>query len=138
MEGCSMKRTASVPLAAILTLSASFGLAAAQQPPTALAPAESNPFFSASPLPYQAPPFDRIKESDYAPALEEGMKRQLAEIDAIAHHPEPPTFANTLEAMERSGELLTRAAKVFFNLAQSNTSETMQRSEEHTSELQSP
>src|SRR6202162_4761410 len=134
-----MKRTPSVPLAAILTLSASFGLAAAQQPTTSPAPAaESNPFFSASPLPYQAPPFDRIKESDYAPAIEEGMKRQLAEIDAIANSPEPPTFANTLEAMERSGELLTRAAKVFFNLTQSNTSETMQRSEEHTSELQSP
>src|ERR1700693_3341210 len=127
MEGCSMKRTASVPLAAILPPSASFGLAAAQQPTTALAPAESNPFFSASPLPYQAPPFDRIKESDYAPALEEGMKRQLAEIDAIANNPEPPAFVNTLEAMERSGELLTRAAKVFFNLTQSNTSKTMQK-----------
>jgi len=123
-----MKRRSSVPIALIFALSGSARLAAAQQPTTAPAPAaESNPFFSASPLPYQAPPFDRIKESDYAPALEEGMKRQLAEIDAIAHHPEPPTFANTLEAMERSGELLTRAAKVFFNLAQSNTSETMQK-----------
>jgi peptidyl-dipeptidase Dcp len=55
------------------------------------------------------------------------MKRQIVEMDAIANDPEPPTFANTLEAMERSGELLTRAAKVFFGLTQSNTSETMQK-----------
>ena len=84
---------------------------------------DTNPFAKASALPYQAPPFDRIKESDYAPALEEGMKRQIAEIAAIADNPEPPTFANTLEAMERSGELLTRAGKVFFNITQSNTSD---------------
>ena len=122
-----MKRRSSVSIAVILTLSVSSRLTG-QQPGAPPAPALStNPFFSASPLPYQAPPFDRIKESDYAPAIEEGMKRQLAEIDAIAENPEPPTFANTLEAMERSGELLTRAAKVFFNLTQSNTSETLQK-----------
>ena len=122
-----MKRRSSISIALILTLSVSSRLAA-QQPGATPAPAAgTNPFFSASPLPYQVPPFDRIKESDYAPAIEEGMKRQLAEIDAIAENPEPPTFANTLEAMERSGELLTRAAKVFFNLTQSNTSETMQK-----------
>ncbi len=123
-----MKRTAMVPLAVIASLFASLGVAAARQAPAAPAPAAgSNPFFAASPLPYQAPPFDRIKESDYQPAIEEGMKRQLAEIDAIASNPEPPTFANTLEAMERTGELLTRVAKVFFGLTQSNTSETMQK-----------
>ena len=91
------------------------------------ASARANPLFTASPLPYQAPPFDRIQEGDYAPAIEEGMKRQIAEIEAIANNPEPPTFANTLEAMERSGELLTRASKIFFNLAQSNTSDAMQK-----------
>ena len=123
-----MKRFTSVSIAAILGVFASFGLADARQAAAAPPPAaESNPFFSASPLPFQAPPFDRIKDSDYAPAIEEGMKRQLAEIEAIADNPEPPTFANTLEAMERSGELLTRVAKVFFNLAQSNTNETMQK-----------
>jgi peptidyl-dipeptidase Dcp len=120
-----MKRHVSVSIA-ILGVSASF-LIARQTVPAPPQGAESNPFFRASTLLYQAPPFDRIKESDYTPALEEGMKRQLAEIEAIANNPEPPTFANTLEAMERSGELLTRAAKVFFNLAQSNTSETMQK-----------
>ena len=89
--------------------------------------ADSNPFFQKSPLQDQAPPFDKIKDADYAPAIEEGMKRQIAEIDAIANDPATPTFANTLEAMERSGELLTRVAKVFFNLAQSNTDDAMQR-----------
>ncbi len=90
-------------------------------------PAATNPFFAESTLPYHAPPFDKIKESDYAPAIEEGMKKQLAEIDAIANDPAPPTFANTLEAMERSGTLLTRVTKVFFNLTQSNTNDTLQK-----------
>ncbi|MGZ6987844.1 MAG: M3 family metallopeptidase [Thermoanaerobaculia bacterium] len=89
--------------------------------------ADSNPFFQKSPLQDQAPPFDKIKDADYAPAIEEGMKRQIGEIDAIANDPAPPTFANTLEAMEKSGELLTRVAKVFFNLAQSNTDDAMQK-----------
>lgn len=89
--------------------------------------ADSNPFFQKSTLQDQAPPFDKIKDADYAPAIEEGMKRQIAEIDAIVSDPAPPTFANTLEAMERSGELLTRVTKVFFNLAASNTDDAMQK-----------
>ena len=91
------------------------------------AAATANPFFSESPLPFHAPPFDKIKDSDYAPAIEEGMKNQLAEIDAIANNPAAPTFANTLEAMERSGALLTRVTKVFFNLTTANTSDTLQK-----------
>src|SRR5207253_9446701 len=59
--------------------------------------------------------------------IEAGMKDQLAEIDKIANDPAPPTFANTLEAMERSGALLTRVTKVFFNLTQSNTNDTLQK-----------
>ena len=86
-----------------------------------------NPFFSESTLPYHAPPFDKIKDSDYAPAIEEGMKNQLAEIEVIANSTEAPTFANTFEAMERSGALLTRVTKVFFNLTAANTSETLQK-----------
>jgi peptidyl-dipeptidase Dcp len=89
--------------------------------------ADSNPFFQKSTLQDQAPPFDKIKDADYAPAIEEGMKRQIAEIEAIANDPAPPTFANTLEAMERSGQLLNRVAKVFFNLAQSNTDDAMEK-----------
>ena len=89
--------------------------------------ADTNPFFEPSPLPFQAPPFDRIREEHYAPAFAEGMKRQLAEIAAIANDPAPPTFTNTLEAMERSGALLTRVSKVFFNLSQSNTTPGIQK-----------
>ena len=88
-----------------------------------------NPFFAPSTLPYQAPPFDRIKETDFQPALEEGMRQALAEVEAIANNSEAPTFANTIEAMERSGALLTRTAKVFFNLAASNTSDALQKIE---------
>ncbi|MGE5414277.1 MAG: M3 family metallopeptidase [Syntrophomonadaceae bacterium] len=88
---------------------------------------KSNPFASKSPLLYGAPPFDRIGESDYLPAFEEGMKRQRAEIDAIADNPEPPTFENTIVAMERTGELLTRVSRVFFNMDQSNTNPTIQK-----------
>lgn len=86
-----------------------------------------NPFFSESTLPYHAPPFDKIKDSDYAPAIEEGMKNRLTEVEAIANNPEAPTLANTFEAMERSGALLTRVTKVFFNLTTANTSETLQK-----------
>src|SRR2546423_12371742 len=91
------------------------------------AASEGNPFFNESTLPFHAPPFDKIKDSDYAPAIEEGMQNQLAEIDAIANNPAAPTFADTLEAMERSGSLLTRVTKVFFNLTTANTSDTLQK-----------
>jgi peptidyl-dipeptidase Dcp len=93
----------------------------------AAAAADSNPFLQKSTLQYQAPPFDKIRDADYAPAIEEGMRRQIAEIDAIADDEAPPTFANTLEAMERSGQLLTRVTKVFSNLAQSNTNDAIQK-----------
>ena len=57
--------------------------------------AQTNPFFNPSALPYQAPPFNQIRDADYQPALEEGMKRGLAEIEAIANSPDPPTFEPT-------------------------------------------
>ena len=87
----------------------------------------ANPFLTESTLPFHAPPFDKIKDSDYQPAIEEGMKDQLAEIDKIAGNSAPATFANTLEAMERSGALLTRVTKTFYNLTTANTSETLQK-----------
>jgi len=87
----------------------------------------SNPFAEASTLPFHAPRFDQIKMADYAPAFEEGMRVHLVEMEAIAADPAAPTVANTIEKMERSGALLTRVAKVFFNLAQSNTNEDIQK-----------
>jgi peptidyl-dipeptidase Dcp len=85
-----------------------------------------NPFFDPSPKHLEAPAFDRIQDTDYEPAFEEGMKRGLAEIRAIADNPEPPTFANTLEAMERSERLLNRVSRVFFSVAAANTNDTLQ------------
>jgi len=100
--------------------------------PTASTPAPvvaagSNPFFVESTLPYHAPRFDRIRNEDYQPALEEGMRQQLAEIDAIAKQTQPPTFDNTIVAMEKSGALLTRAAKAFFAVVGANTNDTLQK-----------
>ncbi|HJT17699.1 MAG TPA: M3 family metallopeptidase, partial [Thermoanaerobaculia bacterium] len=95
--------------------------------------AQTNPFDQPSPLPFQAPPFNQIKDTDYQPALEEGMKQGLAEIEAIANNPDPPTFDNTIVAMEKSGQLLTRVAKVFFALTQSNTNPTLEKVEEEES-----
>ena len=89
----------------------------------------ANPFFAPSTLQFQAPPFDRIKDSDYQPAIEEGMKQHIAEIEAIADDPAAPAFENTIVPMERSGVLLTRVSKVFFNLTASNTNPTLQKVE---------
>jgi peptidyl-dipeptidase Dcp len=86
-----------------------------------------NPFASASTLLDQAPPFDRIHDADYQPALEEGMRRQLAEVAAIAADTAAPTFDNTIVTLERSGVLLTRVSRVFGAVTQANTDDTLQR-----------
>ena len=97
---------------------------------TAAPAAGENVLFTASTLPFQAPPFDTLKDADYQPAIEEGMKQHLAEIRAIADNADAPTFENTIEAMERSGELLTRATNVFFMLTGANTNPALQTAEE--------
>ncbi len=84
------------------------------------------PFYSPSHLPFQAPPFDRIKDSDYRPAIEAGMARQRAEIAAIAGNSVPPTFENTLLAMEKSGFLLDRAEAAFGAVSEANTNPALQ------------
>jgi peptidyl-dipeptidase Dcp len=76
----------------------------------------ANPFFAPSRLPLQTPDFRTIRDEHVEPAFIEGMSQHLAEIEAIANNPEPPTIKNTLEAMERSGEVLGRVGAVFFNL----------------------
>jgi peptidyl-dipeptidase Dcp len=87
----------------------------------------SNPFAQQSTLPYQAPPFDRIKDSDYQPALEEGMRQQIAEIQAIANNPAPPGFENTIAAMEKSGRLLDRVQLAFSGVTGANTNDTLDK-----------
>ena len=87
--------------------------------------AAANPLLSESPLPFQLPPFDRIQEGHYRPAFERGMTTQLAEIDAIVTSAEPATVENTLVAMERSGRLLERVARVFFALSAADTTDEL-------------
>jgi peptidyl-dipeptidase Dcp len=88
--------------------------------------ATENPFFQPSTLPFGAPPFNRITDADYLPAIQTGMARQMREIDAIANDPAPPTFDNTLVAMEKSGQLLGRALRAFYAVSQANTDPALQ------------
>jgi peptidyl-dipeptidase Dcp len=90
----------------------------------------SNPFYAASALPYMAPPFDKIKDSDFQPALEAGMAEQLKEVEAIANNPAAPTFDNTLVALEKSGQLYERVQEVFDGLTQANTNPTLDKVDE--------
>jgi peptidyl-dipeptidase Dcp len=86
----------------------------------------SNPFYSPSTLPFQAPPFDRIKDEDYQPAIEAGMAEQSHEMQAIADDPEAPTFQNTLVAMEKTGRLFHRAMAAFSAVSGANTNPVLQ------------
>jgi peptidyl-dipeptidase Dcp len=75
-----------------------------------------NPLLTPSPLPFGFPDFDAIREEHFRPAFEVGMAEQRAEVDAITADPQPPTFENTLVALERSGATLRRVSAVFFTL----------------------
>ena len=98
--------------------------------------ATENPFAEPSKLPMQAPDFTKIKDSDFKPAIEEGIKQQQTEIDKIANNPEAPTFENTLVAIEKSGQMLARANNVFSLLSSANTNPTLQSvSEEEAPKL---
>ena len=87
----------------------------------------ANPFYAQSSLPFQAPPFDKIKDDDYQPAIEAGMAQQQSEIQAIADNPAAPTFDNTIVAMEKSGQLLDRATAAFHGVTGANTNPTLQK-----------
>ncbi|MCQ2339352.1 MAG: M3 family metallopeptidase [Paludibacteraceae bacterium] len=93
--------------------------------------AKQNPFFEYEnwTTPHGTFPFNEIQTKHYKPAFEEGMKRGLAEIDAIVNNPEAPTFENTIEAYNRSGKMLDLVASCFFNLASAETNEQMQELE---------
>jgi peptidyl-dipeptidase Dcp len=137
-----------MPRLRLLVIATSIAMAACSQSsndhqstpaPAASAPAEggstaqanaANPFFTASTLAFQAPPFDKIKEGDYQPAIEEGMRQHLAEIGKIADNAEPPTFENTFIPMEKSGALLKRAMMAFDTVTGANTSDALQKVQE--------
>ena len=101
-------------------------LAASSAAPDA---APANPFAMPSTLPLQAPPFDKIKDTDYQPALEEGMRQQRVEIDAIANDPAAPTFENTIIPFEKSGRMLERAGMAFSAVVGANTNETLDKTQ---------
>lgn len=87
----------------------------------------NNPFFETYKNKYGAPPFDKIKNEHYMPAFKEGIKQHQAEIDSIATNSEAPTFTNTIEKLDFSGELLKKVSSVFFNLYSCNTNEGMEK-----------
>lgn len=118
------------------------GCSKTEQPPesppqTMEEAAEDNPFFSAFNTPFQVPPFDKIKEEHYLPAYKEGINRQKKEIDAIVNNPEPPTFANTIEALDRSGSLVKEVDNIFGAMKSANTSPRLQEIAKEISPLDS-
>ena len=88
-----------------------------------------NPLLKESALPYHYPPFDKIKDAHFVPAIEAGMREQLKEVDVVANNSEKPTFENTVVALERTGRLLDRAEQTFSNLNACNTNPTLQKIE---------
>jgi peptidyl-dipeptidase Dcp len=106
-----------IPLGVAILASSRIGVA--QLPST-------NPFAAPSPLLYQAPDFTKIRNTDFQPAIEEGMRQQLADVAAIIHEPSAPTFENTILRLERAGQLLGRVQRVFGALTSSNTNDTLQ------------
>ena len=93
----------------------------------------TNPLLMPSGAPFGAPPFDLIRKEYYIPAFEEAIRLARREVDAIVSDPQPPTFANTVEALEYSGAALSRAEQIFFNLLEAETDEQMQRMAEEIS-----
>jgi peptidyl-dipeptidase Dcp len=87
----------------------------------------SNPFYAPSTLPFHVPPYDKIKDEDYQPAIEAGMAEELSEMQAIADNPAVPTFDNTLVAMEKTGQLLQRTMAAFRGVTGANTNPVLQK-----------
>ena len=94
-----------------------------------------NPFFQEWTTSFEVPPFLDIRDGHYMPAFEKGMAENLEEIDAIVNNADEPTFANTIEALERTGALLTKVQRVFSNLASSNTNPQLQELQRELSPL---
>ena len=111
----------------VLLLAASCGTSdtTKKEMPTT-APAHEDPFASESTLYLGAPDFTKIHNGDFGPAMEEGMSKQLEEVKAISDNKDAATFENTIIALEKSGQELTRASKVFFNLVACNTNDSLQ------------
>jgi peptidyl-dipeptidase Dcp len=126
-EGYFLRMTTAV-LAGAIAMGTGGGALGQEVGGTAFGP--SNPFYGDSTLPYHAPDFNRIKDTDYQPAMEAGMAEQLKEVEAIANNPAAPTFDNTLVALEKSGRLYDRVQRVFDGVNQANTNPVLQKVDE--------
>src|SRR5271170_1002071 len=113
-----------------LIVSGTIAMTAASSPAAAARFGPVNPFYTPSTLPFHAPPFDRIKDSDYQPAIEAGMAEQLKEMRAIADDPAAPTFENTIVAMEKSGALFDRVMAAFNGVTGANTNPELEKIQE--------
>ncbi len=114
-----------------LALAASLGIVmpsySSAAPTTTQRATQANPFFAESPLPLHFPQFDKIQDSDFAPAFDAGMTEQLEEVQAIADNTAKPSFDNTIVALEKSGQVLDRATTVFFNLVGTDTNDARKK-----------
>jgi peptidyl-dipeptidase Dcp len=121
--------------ACVVAIFAAAALAGHAQSAAASAQAQpfgpGNPFYAPSTLPFHAPPFDKIKDSDYQPAIDAGIARQQQEIDAIADNSAPPTFENTIVALEKSGQLLQRVQQAFNCVTGANTDDALQKVQDY-------
>jgi peptidyl-dipeptidase Dcp len=129
MKSIPVKPILGVAVLAALTVAASSPVAAAasQSDASRMPAMADNPFQHPSTLAYQVPPFDKVKDSDYRPAFEAGMREELDEVAAISNNQAAPSFDNTIVALERSGRLLNRVDTVFSSLNQCNTDDEMQK-----------
>ena len=126
---------ASVSLAAAIPVQPALAAPARAKPAAPATLPASNPFAKPSTLPFETADFSRIKDRDYLPALLAGMAQQKAEVTAIANQKAPPTFDNTVAAMERSGLLLERASLAFNAVNGANTNDVLQATDTKTSPL---
>ena len=93
-------------------------------------PEETNPFYEESPLYLNYPRFDRIQDTHYLPAFERGMEEELEEIEAIVNQPDQPSFDNTILALELTGQLLDRVARVFYAISSAHTNDEIRALEQ--------
>src|SRR3954470_11263399 len=126
---------ASVALAVTATAQPALAAPVKAKPAASATLPASSPFAQSSSLPFQTPDFAKIKDGDYLPALLAGMAQQKKEVTAIANDPAPPTFDNTVVAMERSGLLLERANLAFSAVNGANTNDTLQATDTKTAPL---
>lgn len=125
-----MRRISYLPLLALFAITGACNQAQKKSSSGSEEFSSSNPFFAASKLPFQAPAFDKIKDSDFQPAIEAGMRQRLEEIQKIIDNPQAATFENTILAIENSGQLLGRVNRVFNLLTAANTNPDLQKIQE--------